>query len=550
VRRPTKRRTRRLLPIAAFFLRGPVAIGIAVLSVLVLGYWGYSELPGRDYSASDNLYRALQLFNGGAELPRSGTPWQLEIARWLAPATVAYAAFAAFFSLARQEVQRVRTRMFARNHVLIIGLGARGGKLAQSLRERYRVVVIERDATNGAANTLRHLGVPVLIGDARDPAVLRTARAGRAAHIVVLTPTDTLNLQIAAALTRVTAGSAVAHHVTIDSPILWEELHRIPLDRSAAREVEFVSIPDRIAVALIGAAVDHWVGGGDDGVQVLVRGEGPAAARLVVHMLRTQALGPDPEIMIASDDHPLITSLVRRADPWILEHSRMTEVPGLASGAAERCDVAFVCGVPEATALSESIEIARELTGGAHVYTAVDDEAVGDALTGAGVDLDRLTPVAASDAVLSDRLLEGRATELLARGRHADQLLDGIASGQEAGKAWDRIPAAERASHRRLAAEIADELGELGADLVPLRGPPSTADLPLSGAALDQFGRTVHERWIRAEREAGSPVARGPHSPDWDHLPETERERIRAEIRSLPSMLARAGYELRLPEEG
>jgi hypothetical protein len=95
---------------------------------------------------------------------------------------------------------------------------------------------------------------------------------------------------------------------------------------------------------------------------------------------------------------------------------------------------------------------------------------------------------------------------------------------------------------------VGRELGEQGFELIPLRGPATDADLPLDDEALDRFGRAVHDRWIRAEREAGSAVATGPHRVPWSELPESERERIRGEIRALPVLVGRAGYTLNWPE--
>ena len=533
---------------AAFVLRGPVAVTIAVVTALGLGYWGYASLPGHHYSVSDNLYRSLQLFNGGAELPRSGTPWQLEIARWLAPAALAYAALAAFFALARQEVQRARTRLFARDHVVVVGLGTRGGKLISSLREDYHVVGIDLDSANGAAIALRHEGVPVLIGDARDEAVLRAARAERASHIVVLCGTDTRNLQVAAALKRLTAGTPGVHHVTIDSPVLWNELNRIPLGAESERsgEVEFISIPDRIAVALIGAAIDSWEGGGEDGIQIVIRGEGAAPARLIVHLLRTEAFADEPEIAIVSDDPEAIRTLIHRADPWALERAQLTDCGDDPETAAARADIAFVCGVPEASALSESIELVREMRDGARLYLAVEDPDVAEGLTGAGIDVNRLVPVPAADWVLTERLLRDRGTELIARARQSAGVLDDIAKGEDHEHAWEQLTRPERESRRRLAVEIMTELGDLpggAAELVPLNGPPEEVKpLEYSDEELDVFGRHAHDRWAAAEQAAGG---RSDLQP-WDELPESERERIRGEIRELPETLARAGYELRL----
>lgn len=538
-------------------LRGPVAVTVAVVTAFVLGYWGYHSLPGHDYSVSDDLYRSLQLFNASGELPPTGTPWQLDVARWLAPLALAYAALAAFFAIARQEVQRARTRLFAREHVVIVGLGSRGSALATSLREAYHVVGIELDSANGAASTLRHEGVPVIVGDARDEAVLLAARAERASHVVVLCGTDTRNLQVAATLKRLTAGTPGVHHVTIDSPVLWNELSRIPLTAEADGQTEFVSIPDRIAVALIGAAMDGWSGGGDDGVQVLVRGEGPAAARLIVHLLRTETLGGSPEILLASSDHEEVRALIRRADPWALERAHLVDLRAGDEVEAEvpRADVAFVCGVAEASALSEAIELVRGMREDARLYLAVEDPDVADGLIGAGIDTTRLVPVPAADWVLTERLLRRRSVELIARARQNAAVLDDIAKGADHDHAWEQLTRPERELQRVFAEAIVDELGRIrrgGADIVPLTGPPEEAGaVNLSDEEVELISRRAQDRRADAAVAAGTEATAGSlETKRWDELLEPDREGIREEVRTLPQTLARAGFELRVPGTG
>ena len=82
------------------------------------------------------------------------------------------------------------------------------------------------------------------------------------------------------------------------------------------------------------------------------------AARLIVHLVRTEALGAEPSIAIACDQYEEIAGLVRRADPWVLEQAPVERVGADWHPAAAAADLAFVCGLPEAAALSEAIEIA------------------------------------------------------------------------------------------------------------------------------------------------------------------------------------------------
>ena len=179
-------------------VRGPAFVTGLILGAFLLGYWGYSAIPGEQLSPSDTAYRSLQLFVTDAQFPPGGSPWQLEVARFLAPLSIAYAVFATIAALAREEAQRLRTRWFTREHTIVIGLGVRGVKLARALADSHKLVAIERDASNGSAKSLRASGIPVVIGDARDESTLEAAGATRAARIVVLTSDDTINLQIAA----------------------------------------------------------------------------------------------------------------------------------------------------------------------------------------------------------------------------------------------------------------------------------------------------------------------------------------------------------------
>ena len=105
-----------------------------------LGIWGLSRMPERDQGATNTLYETLQLFYVNRE-PADGVPWQLDVARFLAPLVVLYALVVTLLALAHHELRRVFTRLFARGHVLVVGAGTRGTMVARSLRGSHTVVV-------------------------------------------------------------------------------------------------------------------------------------------------------------------------------------------------------------------------------------------------------------------------------------------------------------------------------------------------------------------------------------------------------------------------
>jgi Trk K+ transport system NAD-binding subunit len=81
-------------------------------------------------------------------------------------------------------------------HVLVIGLGTVGLRVARQLRAAGRdVVVVEKDEHNRHLGQVRALGVPVVIADATLPEVLGSVRLAAASAVAVLTSDDLANLE-------------------------------------------------------------------------------------------------------------------------------------------------------------------------------------------------------------------------------------------------------------------------------------------------------------------------------------------------------------------
>jgi Trk K+ transport system NAD-binding subunit len=174
-------------------------LGIMSLFAFTLGFWGWMKHfrdLGEPRTYQDVLYLTLQLFTveSGAV---SQVNWQLDIARFLAPASTLYAAITALALVFRDELQMVRVRML-RDHVVICGLGRRGLLLAENFLDRgIPVVAIERDTDSDWIIPCREQGAIVVYGDAANKDVLSGAGVHRADSIIAVCGEDGINAEIA-----------------------------------------------------------------------------------------------------------------------------------------------------------------------------------------------------------------------------------------------------------------------------------------------------------------------------------------------------------------
>lgn len=110
----------------------------------------------------------------------------------------------------RREAWQVALAATYRDHVIVCGLGRVGMRVAdQLLSSGYAPVVIERDWRSAFVARALSLKVPVVMGDAREPEVLRQAGIERAYSVAALTSDDLMNLQIGLAARRLRADAHV-----------------------------------------------------------------------------------------------------------------------------------------------------------------------------------------------------------------------------------------------------------------------------------------------------------------------------------------------------
>ncbi|SDG07776.1 TrkA-N domain-containing protein [Sinosporangium album] len=143
---------------------------------LLLGFWGMRAHLGGEASFLDLIYFTLQLFVlDPAPLGDSNAslPWQLELARFTAPAVTVSTLVTGVYLLISAELLRMRARR-SHGHAVVCGSGPMAITLTERMRMRTqgdRVVVISPNAATYANDR----GLLHVAGDARNPAVLRAA---------------------------------------------------------------------------------------------------------------------------------------------------------------------------------------------------------------------------------------------------------------------------------------------------------------------------------------------------------------------------------------
>ncbi len=254
---------------------------------LVLGYLGYRSLEPTDFTRLDALFASLQLFSLGTSISGPDVPWTLNVARFMAPLAVLYAAVATVFAILRDQVERASVGVLARGHVVLVGLGhTNASRTLSLLRARRRAVVVESDGTNSRIPGTRAEGAYVLLGDGRQTTILRRARTDRARHVIIATGDDSRNLDVADQVRGLVDRDKryrTTVHVSIADPALWSQIGRLQLPRSRNESVmEFFNPADRAAQALLSEA--ERVVGQPVLTTLLIDGDGVMADRVFSHL--------------------------------------------------------------------------------------------------------------------------------------------------------------------------------------------------------------------------------------------------------------------------
>lgn len=566
--------------------REPI-LALVALAALVLGTIGYLQAPGQHYTFLDSFYRALQLYGFGGAVAFK-VPAALQIARILAPFALGFAAVRAIFHLFADELQVLRIRLFAHNHVVIVGLGSSGSHAVKSFYdEGWMVVAVERDPDNHRVAAIRDLGVPVLIGDARDSAPLRRARIARARYLLVTSGEDGINFDVAmTAADHVRGRSRLTAFVHIRDLRLWRELK--------ARSVAVVNGSpfrwDAFNVYFTAAhlLIDRFPPFQDDEGNELedphvciigLDGVGEGLVLRIASTWRTRHPDRKLRLTIAGPAADVAHQALVLRRPILEEICELGARPmdisseAFVTGGAlldehGQCDVTMAYVALETQA--ESLAAAFGLHGApqtAHVPVVVtlEDGEGGTARALDGTEglhfATGVQPFGVLSSALTPAIALQGTSELIARQRHQDWMQARLTEGKpsDATVPWDELREEYKEANRSFAAAVGTALAEAGCELAP--APLSIAtegDFTFTDAEVEILARHEHEHWVQYMREDGWHLEAQknltkrahPHLVPWDQLPTDVRGADIEEMKNLPRILAAVGLKVYRPNTG
>lgn len=575
-------------------------VGLAGLTLGYLGFSLHASQLGLKRSFLDNLYLTLGLLSLNSGSVEGPVPWQLQVARFLVPAVAAYTALLALAAVFARETDRLKL-WFARDHVIICGLGKKGIRLANQFRGKgFPVVVIEADETNDWIENIRSAGAIVIQGDATDPVLLQKARLNRARYLFAVLADDGENAEIAVQAERLTQlrnfGSLTCFLHIFDSQ-LWHLLREKEFDpqKDSRFRLELFNIFHHGAQLMLGIGTPWNRTPGKKDYQALLVGLGKMGQSLAVEIAQKWRSSPSSEdgklqltivdldaehkLHILETRYPLLGSTVT-LKPLSMDINSAA-FQGLADSFIKNglcsLDSVYICLDDESLSLHTALTLNRKLreyqipitlrmaeSGGLSKLLRGANEAPGS--------FTQLEVFDLLDQTCTYELLLNGTHEILARNLH-QAYLEGLPRSQgesvrkDIWRSWEELSPQTQEKNRRQADRIPLVLAAAGYRIDPLTDWEAAQFRFSEGAAgtIDEVALMApveHELWCQDLRQDG--YQRGKERDDhkkthpnlvpWEELianAPDEAEKNMTYIRDLPKVLAQAGFQIeKIPQKG
>jgi len=239
-----------------------ILISLTVTSWVLgfIGFWIYFQEIEEVRTISDIAYVTFQLFTFESGFVDNHAPLILDIARFLAPFTLAYAAFIAFMWFIEQKYKLLKLKRFS-DHTVIIGLGKSGIQLLKNMQKEDKKIVVVTKEELAPADRSDHMNTIFISKNIKDDGVLEQIRIGDAKYVMCMTDNEQENLS---------AGNLVSDFPSVKlpenktkifiqaRPFLIEQLQDLDFDDKASNnykifghKINYFSIYDRAARLIV-----------------------------------------------------------------------------------------------------------------------------------------------------------------------------------------------------------------------------------------------------------------------------------------------------------
>jgi len=520
-------------------------LGVVTVAAFVLGYIGASELlnekiPPVHKNFLDPAYISLKDFVLENDEP-AGLPWQLEVARYLAPAVAGWATISALGLLFRDRVQQLKIP-WMRGHVVICGLGEHVGIMfLRHLREaRIRVVVVELNPDNPVIELCRSLGVPVIVGDAQRLKTLQAAGAHRARRVLAVAESDAVNTQIVAtwqelpgqrsghlgclariidsdycSLLRIQEAQrgdeSTVDFFNIDEISARLMLKQFPLDTDCTQPHILVAHLDPLGIWLVYHAARAWHDNRKDDND----------ARLIVTVLDHN---PEESVRKLKSHHPELKNLCDFHPFWATAEDIGERLPDHhLDPVSPHISRAYVTAYEDHQAFQTALKLHHRLHKLDPTVPVVVALSRPHGVAGLLGDVKRAGALANVDVfptmerACSVALVWGGSFEPLAEAIHdrwrAQQLKE-----HRPAPSWEELDEPRKESSRAQARAIAGKLHSIHSAVAPLQNWDASKDFAFTPEEIEKLSLVEHDRWWHERLDAGWKLIRMPDAEDLDEV--------------------------------
>lgn len=172
-----------------------IIVGVFAFILGVHGYNQYFETSKQSATILDSIYHAINLFLMQFAA-KEQLPWSLELARWLAPATLSYTLIKTILVLAKDSVHSIQIKKL-KKHCVIVGLNKGSFELACSMvKHGIKTVVVDSNENSEYLGLLNKQKIYFVAANPSDPVVLEKINTKQASYLFASTDSDTTNLEV------------------------------------------------------------------------------------------------------------------------------------------------------------------------------------------------------------------------------------------------------------------------------------------------------------------------------------------------------------------
>ncbi|MDM8552564.1 NAD-binding protein [Desulfobacterales bacterium HSG2] len=563
-----------------------VFITIAGIVVFIMGFIGYEEhfaALGKSKSSPEILCFTMKLFKMNCDLSTKSE--MLEAARWLAPLVAMFTAFLGFAVIFRNRISIFFAR-YAKAHVVICGLGAKGMQLVREFHKE-RVVVIEADETNEEIPSCLDMGATVLVGHATDALTLRKVGVSQAKYVLAVCGDDGINTEIAVQTQRLvnentddsTIVKCFIHIVDLKLCTLFKQ-HKIFTDTEDRFDARIFNIYENTARLLVKENPpdrEHIAPSAPRTVHLIVAGFGQMGESVVLQAAKIGHYANMKKLRITVIDR----KAMERQRTFQCHYPKFGEI----------CDYQFIESEIEDSGLLEKM---REWAQDQNLLTTVavcfdsDTRSLSCALTlNAGLKFRRIPilvrmrdeiglvtllrgnddgtgkaaqirPFGIISNTCSREIVLDEQLDRLAEKIHENYVKECIAQGmtmesKPALRPWNKLNQFFRDANRQQADHIYVKIRAIGAEVCSEEEKTGMEPFEFTDEEVDFLARTEHVRWYASYSLEGytygpkrdDDMKTHPYLVPWEEISEDIREYDREAVRNIPKYLGMIGEKIR-----